>query len=110
MGIFFWKNNKQIDEFSDSIANEFYNAVTPMAFEKYLVDTKKAKGNKKRDKNVKRAVQVVITRIKNFRQQVPLGVYGKARMHMKFKNRLLELGYGSEIVDDLSKLIMLETP
>lgn len=110
MGIFFWKNNEAIDAFATTLANDFYNAITPQNFDKFLADNLDKKKNKKYDKNIKRAIGNVVTRIKDFKFQKKLGVYGKARLHLKFKNRLYELGYSESVVEDVNKLIMVETP
>jgi len=107
VSIFFWKNNKVIDELAASLAEDLYNTVNPKSFDKFFADEK---ANKKLDKNVKRAIGNVIVRIKDYRKDNKMGVYAKARFHLKFKNRLYELGYSDDVVEDVDKLIMVETP
>jgi hypothetical protein len=108
MPILFWKKNKQIDTFANSIANELYSTIQPDAALEFVNEL----GSKKTKTGVKvaRKLDDIILRINQFRTENPLGVYGKARLYMKFAQQLEELGYEKKVVKVLNEKIMIRTP
>jgi len=108
MPIFFWKKNKQIDAFANSIANDLYSTIQPDAALEFVneLGSKTSKTGAK----VARKLDDVILRINQFRAENPLGVYGKARLYMKFAEQLEELGYEKKVVKVLNEKIMVRTP
>lgn len=108
MQLFFWRKNKQIDTFASTLANDLYSAVQPDTALTYIsgINEKSNKGDKKID----RRLQDLVFRIQEFRVQHSLGVYGKARLHLTFTERLKELGYEPKVAEKLNELILLRTP
>ena len=108
MGLLFWKSNKQIDAFANTIANDLYSAIQPDVAQAYI------NGQNSKSKNsfikVARKLDDIIMRINQFRAENPIGIYGKARLHQKFTERLEELGYEKRIANILNEKIMIRTP
>lgn len=116
MNIFPWQKNKNIDRFATLLADEFYSRIQPdVASEHFnkdqkLKNKKSLKAAKNSTQNVNNAVTNVILGFKNFRESQKLGIYGKARFHMKFMERLTELGYHQDVAKKLNEEILLKTP
>ncbi len=110
MNLFFWKKNRNIDIFASDLANEFYSRVQPDAAHSFFEKTPKDKHEKKSRKQTEATIQDAIKRLEQFRITNSLGVYGKARFHLKFTERLKELGYGADIAKRINEFIMLKTP
>ena len=110
MNIFFWKKNNAIDIFANELSNELFSIVSPLDAEKlFIQELSDDKKTIKIAKKMRQQIQGVITKVNQFKIINSLGVYGKARLHLKFKVRLEELGYEAAIVDKMNRLIMLET-
>jgi hypothetical protein len=116
MIIFPWKKNKYIDDFATLLADEFYSQILPDLANEHFTkqngnsDNKKQLKTKKNNaQKVNQAVVAAISEVSDFRKSQKLGVYGKARLHMKFMERLTELGYRQEIAKKLNEAILLKT-
>jgi len=111
MNIFFWKNNKAIDNFANDLANDLYSQLQPKLITDYyqLINSKDKKVLKTR-KKVETQFQNAVTKIQHFRGAHKIGVYGKARLHLKFKERLKELGYDPDAVTKINEMLLLKTP
>lgn len=116
MNIFPWKKNKAIDRFANSLADEIYSRILPeLASEHYTnnstrIENKKELKNKKNNTQiVNQAVASAISEFRKFRKSQRLGIYGKARLHMKFMERLTELGYEQKIAKKLNEEILFKT-
>ena len=119
MNLFFWKKNNTIDVFSNSLANEFYSSIQPVVAKDFFtqeIKDKKLKKGKNAKKTGKEKQQIdyqidsIINQINQFKQIHSLGVYGKARLHLKFSERLKELGYDESITKKINDYIMVRTP
>jgi hypothetical protein len=110
VGLFFWRKNKTIDVFANALADEFYSAVQPETARDYLEGNSGQKKPDKSRKQIDRRLEDVIARIQQFRQLQSLGVYGKARFHLKFTERLKELGYDAKVAGRLNEILLLKTP
>jgi len=116
VNIFFWKKNREIDAFAYQLADALYSDVLPAAADEYIaeaVTAAKGKAAKKAndlDKRVSHRLNDIITRIQQYRATRSLGVYGKARLHLTFTERLKELGYHPNTAKELNMLILLRTP
>ena len=110
MGLFFWKNNKTIDAFANTSANSLFSAMQPQAAQAYLTDNMDDRQAKKFGKTLDRAIKDQVNKINEFKRQHSLGVYGKARLHMKLRERLAELGYSSDVAVKIDQMIMIKTP
>ena len=106
--IFFWKKNKQIDLFANSIANDFYSRVQPEVASDYFAN--KNDKSKKSVSVVDRAIRDIAVKVQQFRATHSLGIYGKARLHLSFTERLKELGYDNNLAKKINEIILLKTP
>jgi len=103
--LFFWKNNKIIDGFAISLADELYSHVQPDAMEAYIANKKN-----KEAKKPERKIKDIIEQFKQFKTIKSLGIYGKARLHLTFTERLKELGYEKDLANKINEIILLKTP
>ncbi|MEZ5493996.1 MAG: hypothetical protein R3E61_05265 [Pseudomonadales bacterium] len=123
MKLFFWKDNYRIDSFAKQLADDFCNQVQPDAARVYfgsgeaiasLPATKNNNSGKRSTPNkqvgVERCVNEVALKLAQFKVQEKLGIYGKARVHMSFMERLNELGFGEETVQRLNRTLLLKAP
>jgi hypothetical protein len=93
MGIFKFKMNATIDEFSISLADEFIKA--------YSLGTDKS--SKKNEKKLAKANNAISNKIDNFKKENKLGIYKKARIGNKFMWALREHGFENEFAEDITK-------
>lgn len=110
MNLFFWKKNTVIDDFASNLANELYSAIPPdQALEYFMNETSHNKSTKIQ-KKLEQQIQLSIAQIRHFKIKYSLGIYGKARLHLKFANRLKELGYAHDITKRINELLLITTP
>lgn len=114
MNIFFWKDNKEIDAYAINLADEFYSQIQPQVaidFVKQSIGEQKQSGKKnKQDIRINKLIEDVANQIVVFKKKHSLGVYGKARIHLGFMQRLKELGYSDDITKFLSEIILVRSP
>ena len=110
MNLFFWKSNRVIDSFANQLANELFSNIQPEAARKYLDGASDKKQIRKYEKKMQNELQGLVKKINEFKLINSLGVYGKARLHLKFKLRLEELGYDARVTSKLNEVLMVETP
>ena len=92
MGILFWKRkNPQIDAFARAAADELFSYVNPEEASRHFSGEKEKK--KKKQRSIENHIRGVILQMHDFSEENSLGIYGKARLQMKFSDRLIELGY-----------------
>lgn len=110
----FWKKNRKIDEFAQQMADEFFSQVQPDVAEKFFETDADDAGKKSARKNKTHAVSTQLDgtagRLKLMKEELNLGVYGKARFHMKFMSRLEQLGYSKDLAGRINQHLMLNTP
>lgn len=116
MTILPWQKNKEIDRFANLLADEFFSRIQPELADDHFKNKDKKIENKKELKSVQNSTQKVnqalsqaIGEFRKFRESQKLGVYGKARFHMKFMDRLTELGYAKDIAKKLNEEILFKT-
>lgn len=110
MGLLFWKNNKTIDTFANEAANNLFSTMQPQALQAFLSDSMDDQQAKKFSKTMDRAIQDQVVRINQFKKLHSLGVYGKARLHLKIRQRMSELGYSPDAAVKIDQMIMIRTP
>jgi hypothetical protein len=110
MNLFFWKQNQVIDVFANNIANDLFSVVQPQSISEFFLTSSKDTQARKSRKNIETRIYNVIKQIKQFRITNSLGTYGKARLQLKFNERLKELGYDPEVVGKLNELILVSLP
>jgi len=110
-----FKKNRLIDQFAQNLADEFYSQVLPAITRNYLLSSssstqKNKKQLEKQNKKVKDQLNDTILQVNQFRQTNKLGTYGKARLHMTFTERLIDLGYDEATAKEVNKILLLQTP
>ena len=108
MGLFFWKDNRKIDAFAVAVADDLYSHVRPEDAKKHLQG--EALKSRKKSRKIDERLAGIINQMRSFRDTHKLGVYGKARLQMKFNERLLELGYDVEDTNRLVDIILTRLP
>lgn len=104
MGLFFWKKNKLIDGFAQSVADDLFSYVNPNLARQHVFGSSGMP--KKQARKVEQKFADTLLHIKRFTESNSLGIYGKARLQQKFDARLQELGYPTDIVKRISELIL----
>ncbi|MBI3188731.1 MAG: hypothetical protein HYZ31_12800 [Gammaproteobacteria bacterium] len=110
MNLFFWKKNRIIDDFAIKLANELYSAITPDQVALYFANSENKKQNEKIQKKLDNQIKLYVVSIKQFKIKHSIGIYGKARLHLKFMERLKELGYNQDISKRINELLLISTP
>lgn len=113
MSLFFWRKNRVIDEFAHQLADEVFSQIKPETARAFLAqETDDVSPNKQQQtkQNITRTLNNAIMRVHQFRELHRLGIYGKARLHLTFTERLKELGYDEPSAAEINKLILLRTP
>jgi len=112
MKIFFWKKNNLIDEYAYRLADGLYSTVKPELARQYISQSpsQKMTPERKNQQKIIRELNNVILGIQQFREIHSLGIYGKARLHLTFVQRLQDLGYDKETAEEVNKLVLLRTP
>ena len=103
--LFYWRKNKEIDNFANTLADEIYSQLPPAMLE----NQKKAKV-KKLARRMDNELHASIVRLREFKNAFKLGVYSKARFHMIFMERLRSHGYPENIVKELNEYLLINVP
>lgn len=115
MPLLFWrKNNPQIDAFAQQLANHFFSRLPPAAAERALAGgaTPQPQGKNAKRKgaappdDLERVAADAIQQLIRFSAERKLGLYGKARMHLQFRSRLIELGYSNDQARGIDQLML----
>lgn len=114
MRLLFWRKNKHIDQHARLCADELYSQIPPDSVSDYLrgaaiTSSKKIKQQKKAQGKVETIIYNTASHILEFKRAESLGVYGKARYHLTFMERLKELGYPEETTKELNQLILMRS-
>ena len=107
MGLLFWKDNRKIDAFAQAIADDLFSYVQPDVARQHVLGGGGDQLSKKKAAKVKQKFTDIVRQIERFEDSSSLGVYGKARLHKKFNERLEELGYPTELVNKLTEDLLL---
>ena len=105
MGLFFWKDNKEIDAIARALADDLYSYVRPDVARQYVQGG--STGKKKLARKVDQKFTDIMLQIKRFGESKDLGIYGKARLQKTFNERLEELGYDTDVVNKIAETILL---
>ena len=104
MSLRFWKNNKVIDGFAQTAADDLFSYVQADLVRQHVLGEPGL--NRKQSRKVEQKVQDAVLQIKRFSESHSLGIYGKARLQQKFDERLQELGYPTDVVKRISERIL----
>lgn len=118
MKVFFWKHNQSVDTFAKTLADDLFSQIPPDAVRRYFSgETIVASGEKitpQKDqaqrKEVERLIKDAVVKVQQFKVQQSLGIYRKARLHLVFTERLAELGFLPDIVQQVNQVILLQSP
>lgn len=103
--LFFWRKNKEIDRFAISLADELYSQIPPS-----MLEAVATKANKKFARHWEKEINATIVRLRDYKALHSLGVYGKARLHLTFMERLRSHGYAEDIIKELNDFLLVKTP
>ena len=106
MGLLFWKNNKKIDLFAQSIADDLFSHIRPDIARQYYLG--KGKIPKKQLRRVEQKVNDTLLQAQRYGADNSLGIYGSARLQKQFNDRLGELGYEIEVIREISRAMLLQ--
>ncbi len=106
MGLFFWKENKEIDSVAKAVADDLFSYVRPEVARHHVFATGKLK--KKQAPKIAQKFTDAFLQLQRFGQAKSLGVYGKARLQKTFNDRLEELGYDTDVVTKLAETMLLQ--
>ena len=97
--MFAWFNAKEAIEFGESLALFFAERIPPES---------KLDGKGLSNK-IEKALDEVKLRVVAFRKTHSLNIYKRAQLGNAFKWKLHESGFDSELVDELTKIVVLQT-
>jgi hypothetical protein len=103
MDLFFWRGTKELDSFSESLANELYSRFPPAVVEQALQD------DLKKNKKLQRYLDDVKAKVVHSKATNKVGVYKKARLHLHFMQTLEELGYDAGVARKISDMLIFHT-
>lgn len=107
MGLLFWKNNRQIDTFAHTVADDLFSYVQPEVARDLLFGG--AQKNSKQRRKIEQKVNDIVLQMRRFSDSQSLGIYGKARLQREFNGRLQELGYDDDVVNKLTEIVLLQS-
>ena len=101
---FLFKTRKKIDAFATRMADDFFSAIPQDVAKQYLGGIK----DKKKTKAVNSKINDTAIQFQQFKISEKLGIYGKARLHLSFMNRLELLGYDQALAKKINEIILLD--
>lgn len=111
--LFWTEKDPQIDAFAQQLANHFYSMLPPRLAEQALAGAERRVAStgkrtaKAADPNIERVVTDAIQQLSGFTTRQGLGLYGKARLHMQFRTRLVALGYSKDEARGIVQMLLL---
>lgn len=106
MGLFFWKDNRKIDQFARAIADELFSQVQPESASRFF--SGKSGLEKRQLRKIEQKFNDTLLQARRFCASNSLGIYGKARLQKQFNDRLTELGYDSGVVSRISQSMLMQ--
>jgi len=94
-----WFSNAPIDEFGRALARELSA--------RYTLEMDQSGRDKKSEKKLGRALNLVYGRAREFKRENRLGVYRKARLGNAFRWELKEMGYREAFIEQATKGLVL---
>lgn len=103
MDLFFWRGTKELDSFAESLANELYSSFPPSVIDKAL------KEGDPKHKKLQLYLEDVKAKVAHYKVTNKVGVYKKARLHLRFMQTLEELGYEPGTAREISDMLIFHT-
>lgn len=103
--LLFWRKNREIDGFANTLADELYSQLPPQMLEKQ--DKSAAK---KISRRFDKELQHIANQLQDFKVIHKLGVYGKARFHLAFVERLRSHGYPEDLSKEINEYLLVNVP
>jgi len=91
--IFNWLDTKDVDALADRVSRNLFQRLPPAALE---TEGKKAEAKRRK------TYEEVLLEARGFSREHKLNVYKKARLANRFKWALIEAGYPSEFVNEMT--------
>lgn len=101
----FWQKSKEIDRFANILADELYSQLPLHMLEKQNKNT-----DKKLARRFDKELHNIVTQLQTFKSVYKLGVYGKARFHLTFMERLRKHGYPEMFVKEINEYLLVNVP
>lgn len=101
----FGRNKKILIDFANQTADILYSFVPTPVLEEHCSGK-----SKKATKQFNTGVENAMMSFAQFKAVNKPGIYGKAKLHLTFVNRLKELGYPDEIADEINAYLLMKTP
>ncbi|NEX16511.1 MAG: hypothetical protein C1943_07765 [Halochromatium sp.] len=101
----FGKKKKILIAFAAQTADTLFSQAPPALVEKHRLEK-----SKQATKQFHASVEDALMRVAQFKASEKPGIYGKAKLHLVFANRLKELGYPDEVANEINAYILTKTP
>jgi hypothetical protein len=101
----FGEKKRMLIEFANQLADELYSRVPPNVVDQHMSGKSKSASKKFND-----AMDDSVMRVAQFKTNHHPGIYGKAKLHQVFADRLRELGYPNELANEINQYILIKTP
>jgi len=98
----FFHRKSEIDAFAKTMADEFSKTLP--------IDHIRSFEEKKYQNKLDKGLAKIIREVGICQSKKKMGVYYKARFHMIFMDRLREIGYPEDLIQNINKAVMLATP
>jgi hypothetical protein len=118
MKLFFWENNRAVDEFAKALADDMFSRIQPSTVSDYFAEVSGVpllhkltpQKQKLQKKEVEDKIKEAVLKVQQFKSTQSIGIYRKARLHLVFTERLKELGFDADIAQEINRTILLQTP
>jgi hypothetical protein len=102
---FYGKKKRLLIDFANQLADELYQRSPPELIEQHLKGKSKS-ATKKYNKSLDNALRSIT----QFKETERPGFYGKSKLHQTLANRLYELGYSKEVIEEINRHLLMNTP
>lgn len=103
--LLFWRKNREIDNFAIMLADEIYSQL-PLQ----MLENQNKTALKKLSRRLDKELHNAVTQLQNFKVMHKLGVYGKARFHLTFRERLRSHAYPESLVKEINEHLLIKVP
>ena len=103
--LLFWRKNREIDGFANFLADELYSQLPP-----HMLEKQEKTADKKFTRRFDKELNNIVTRLQDFKAIHKLGVYGKARFHLSFAERLRSHGYPESLTKEINEYLLINVP